>query len=244
MPDHSPQTILFDHDLLFRLRTNGSQSLIVDFKKDSNPLEQIHQLSEYLLSHPPESLINVIPASCSVTLVFSKNVTANGHWQDFLTLALDTCRLIPIQTQTHTIGVCYQTQFPNKLATDINSVCEILQCTRPQLIEAHCSATYRVDMLGFLPGFAYLSGLPDALQLPRKSKPALKVPAGGVAIAEQYSAIYPVDSPGGWHLIGHTNFKVIDWHQSIFSPFKPLDRVQFVPISITEWAAQQTKDNR
>lgn len=239
MPNQSPPyAIPFDHDSLFRLRTNGSHSLILDFRKDRNHLVLIHQLTEYLLTHPPQALVNVIPASLSVTLVFNEAVTANTYWQDFLTQAMDACHDFPINPRKHSIGICYQAQLPNGLATDLNSVCEILQCTESQLIDAHSSATYRVDMLGFLPGFAYLSGLSEALQLPRKSQPALKVPAGSVAIAEQYSAIYPVDSPGGWHLIGHTHFKCIDWQQSIFCPFKPLDTVQFIPISLDEWVKQ------
>ena len=244
MPDQSPPyAIPFDHDSLFRLRANGSHSLILDFRKDRNHLVLIHQLTEYLLTHPPQSLVNVIPASLSVTLIFNEAVTANTYWQDFLTQAIDACHDFPINPKMHSIGICYQAQLPNGLATDLNSVCKILQCSESQLIDAHSSATYRVDMLGFLPGFAYLSGLPHALQLPRKSKPTLSVAAGSVAIAEQYSAIYPVDSPAGWHVIGRTSFPCINWKAENFCPFKPLDTIRFEPVSIEhasleEWRRQ------
>ncbi|WP_154223777.1 5-oxoprolinase subunit B family protein [Marinicella rhabdoformis] len=252
MPDlphqSPPYSIAFDHDRLFRLRANGSQSLILDFNKNiddkADPLILIHQLTQYLIAHPPRHLINIIPASFSVTLVFSVVVIPDDHWQDYFCQSLDACQGHPLDSQTHVVEVCYETNHyetgpNNTMASDSNSVCEILQCNTSQLIEAHCSVHYRVDMLGFLPGFAYLSGLSEALQLPRKSKPTLNVPAGSVAIGGQYSAIYPVQSPGGWHVIGHTHFKCIDWQRAEFCPFKPLDTVRFVPISLDQWLTQQ-----
>lgn len=72
------------------------------------------------------------------------------------------------------------------------------------VIKQHSAQTYHGYALGFTPGFCYLASLPQTLQLPRKSSPRLKVPQGAVAIAEQQSAIYPIESPGGWHIIGQT----------------------------------------
>ena len=91
----------------------------------------------------------------------------------------------------------------------------------------HAGATYTVDTMGFAPGFAYLAGLPAALELPRRTTPRTRVPAGSIAIAGAQSAVYPFDSPGGWHLIG----AVIDVR--MFGPDGALlalgDRVRFVP---------------
>jgi KipI family sensor histidine kinase inhibitor len=91
----------------------------------------------------------------------------------------------------------------------------------------HAAATYTVETMGFSPGFAYLSGLPAALELPRRATPRTRVPAGSLAIAGPQSAVYPFDSPGGWHLIG----SVVG--ARMFGPDGPLlqlgDRVRFVP---------------
>jgi KipI family sensor histidine kinase inhibitor len=91
----------------------------------------------------------------------------------------------------------------------------------------HAAATYIVETMGFSPGFAYLSGLPAALELPRRATPRTRVPAGSLAIAGLQSAVYPFDSPGGWHLIG----SVVGVR--MFGPDGPLlqlgDRVRFVP---------------
>jgi KipI family sensor histidine kinase inhibitor len=91
----------------------------------------------------------------------------------------------------------------------------------------HAAATYTVETMGFAPGFAYLTGLPPALELPRRTTPRTRVPAGTIAIAGLQTAVYPFDSPGGWHLIG----SVVD--ARMFGPDGPLlqlgDRVRFVP---------------
>jgi KipI family sensor histidine kinase inhibitor len=91
----------------------------------------------------------------------------------------------------------------------------------------HAAATYTVETMGFAPGFAYLSGLPAALELPRRSTPRTRVPAGAIAIAGVHTAVYPFDSPGGWHLIGSVA------GVRMFGPDGPLlqlgDRVRFVP---------------
>jgi KipI family sensor histidine kinase inhibitor len=91
----------------------------------------------------------------------------------------------------------------------------------------HAAATYTVETMGFAPGFAYLSGLPAALELPRRTTPRTRVPAGAIAIAGVHTAVYPFDSPGGWHLIGSVA------GVRMFGPDGPLlqlgDRVRFVP---------------
>ncbi len=97
--------------------------------------------------------------------------------------------------KTHRIGVRYD-------GADLSAVAEACGLTVDEVITRHTQARYKVAMLGFLPGFAYLQGLPAALRLPRREQPRARIPAGAVAIAGAYSAIYPCASPGGWHLLG------------------------------------------
>ncbi|MGV9803491.1 5-oxoprolinase subunit B family protein [Mycobacterium sp. NPDC003449] len=87
---------------------------------------------------------------------------------------------------------------------DLDDVAAALGLTVEQVIAAHCGARHRVGFFGFAPGFAYIEGLPDQLQLPRRDSPRQRVPAGAVAIAGRQSVIYPGGTPGGWHLIGST----------------------------------------
>jgi KipI family sensor histidine kinase inhibitor len=90
---------------------------------------------------------------------------------------------------------------------DLPSLCEKLNLTRQEIIGLHTSGQYYVAMMGFLPGFPYIGGLPKEIQLPRKLQADKVVPQGAVAIAMEYTGIYPQQSPGGWHIIGHTTFK-------------------------------------
>ena len=86
---------------------------------------------------------------------------------------------------------------------DLDEVARTTGLSTAEVIELHARAVYTVDMLGFRPGFAYLTGLEPALVIPRRATPRPRVPAGALAIADVYTAVYPSESPGGWNLIGH-----------------------------------------
>lgn len=108
---------------------------------------------------------------------------------------------------------------------DLDDVARHCRLTRDDVIEQHAGATYAVAFLGFLPGFAYLSGLPARLSTPRLETPRARVPAGSVAIGGAQTAVYPVDSPGGWRLIGHVDVPLRPgWAE-------PGDRVRFVRVT-------------
>ena len=110
---------------------------------------------------------------------------------------------------------------------DIDEVGERLQLSREKIIEIHTRPIYRVFLVGFVPGWAYLGPLPDALVLPRREVPRTQVPAGSVAIAGRQSGIYPLPTPGGWHLIGRTNVKLFLPDSDPPCLFRAGDRVKF-----------------
>ncbi|MFD3166413.1 5-oxoprolinase subunit PxpB [Herpetosiphon sp. NSE202] len=93
---------------------------------------------------------------------------------------------------------------------DLAEVAERCSLNIEQVIALHSQAEYRVAMVGFLPGFPYLDGLPAALHLPRRATPRAKVAAGSVAIANDQTGIYPQSSPGGWHILGTTPLRLFD----------------------------------
>lgn len=88
---------------------------------------------------------------------------------------------------------------------DVAEVAQAVGLSTENVIDLHLNSTFRVAFCGFSPGFGYLTGLPDRLHLPRRSDPRTAVPAGSVAIAGEYSCVYPSRSPGGWHLLGTTD---------------------------------------
>ncbi len=113
---------------------------------------------------------------------------------------------------------------------DLAAVAERSGLDERAIVELHIGTTYRVFLLGFVPGFAYLGTLPDALELPRRPEPRTRVPAGSVGIAGRQTAVYPFSTPGGWHLIGRTDDRLWDVSRTPPARLQPGQAVRFVPI--------------
>ena len=114
---------------------------------------------------------------------------------------------------------------------DLPDVAATLDSSVDEVIRLHSSAVYNVEFCGFAPGFAYLGGLDPKLQLPRRATPRTRVPAGAVAIASSYSAVYPRESPGGWHLLGTTTTTLWDTTRATPALLQPGMRVRFRAMS-------------
>ena len=113
---------------------------------------------------------------------------------------------------------------------DLDEVGDRTGLARDEVVRRHCAPEYQVYLLGFSPGFAYLGDLDPALVLPRRSAPRTRVPAGSVAIAGAQTAVYPLATPGGWHLIGRTSAVMFDPAREPPALLRPGDRVRFEPV--------------
>jgi KipI family sensor histidine kinase inhibitor len=129
------------------------------------------------------------------------------------------------------LPACYDA----RIAPDLDDVAARTGRSPAQVVELHSATTYHVYMLGFLPGMAYLGDVPQALALPRRPTPRAKVPAGSLAIASTMTSVYPLESPGGWHLIGRSPVPFLERHPSIRTLLAPGDRVTFDPVSLREY---------
>jgi len=129
------------------------------------------------------------------------------------------------------IPVCYEGEF----GVDVDRVCGQLGLTRNQLIDAHTAPEYRVFMLGFMPGFAYLGGIDPALSLPRRAKPRHGAPAGTISIAAGQCAVHAVEGPSGWHWIGRTPIPTYQDGAGPHFAIEPGDKIRFYPIAPQEW---------
>lgn len=122
---------------------------------------------------------------------------------------------------------------------DLDEVARVLGLSRGAVVSAHSGREYRVDAIGFQPGFPYAGDLPEALRgLPRRASPRTRVPAGSVAIVGNQTAIYPSESPGGWHLLGRTPLRIVDVPNGTF-PIRVGDRLRFTPIEPEEFSARR-----
>jgi KipI family sensor histidine kinase inhibitor len=113
---------------------------------------------------------------------------------------------------------------------DLDDVARATGLGPDEVIARHTGSSFRVEFCGFAPGFAYLAGLDEALRLPRRTTPRTRVPAGSVAIASAYSAVYPGVSPGGWHLLGSTPTRVWDVDRDPPALLEPGTAVRFVAV--------------
>ncbi|WP_342781666.1 allophanate hydrolase subunit 1 [Streptomyces piniterrae] len=112
---------------------------------------------------------------------------------------------------------------------DLGAVAGLWGVSEEEVVRVHSGAEHRVAFCGFAPGFAYLTGLPGAYQVPRLAVPRTSVPAGSVALAGTYTGIYPRVSPGGWQLIGRTDVPLWDLEREPAALLTPGTRVRFVP---------------
>lgn len=129
------------------------------------------------------------------------------------------------------IPVCYGGAF----GPDLEFVAAKSGLPADKVIETHAAQSYLVAMMGFLPGFAYMIGLPERLRLSRREAPRTHVPRGSLAIADEMTAIYPLESPGGWHLIGRCAVPLFDPSAEQPVLFAPGDTVTFTPVSAREY---------
>jgi inhibitor of KinA len=129
------------------------------------------------------------------------------------------------------IPVCYGGEF----GPDLDEVAAFARCSADEVVRWHSETVYRVYMLGFLPGFAYLGVVDEAIAMPRRSAPRPAVPAGSVGIAGRQTGVYPSESPGGWRLIGRTPWRMFDTGRARPSLLDAGDHVRFVPVAAGQW---------
>lgn len=136
-----------------------------------------------------------------------------------------------VQKKVKEIPVCYEEPF----APDLEFVANYHQISIDKVVNLHCQATYHIYFLGFSPGFPFLGGMDSRIATPRRSSPRLHVPAGSVGIAGKQTGIYPLDSPGGWQIIGRTPIQLFDISKESPTFLSPGEQIRFIPISKDEF---------
>jgi inhibitor of KinA len=202
-------------------------------------------ISEWLRGHAFPGLLDIIVAYSSVTVFYDPVATGRRQPADEDGVYKYVGRLleeayaavgapVPVTPagEPVRIPVCYGGSY----GPDLEELCRVKNMTHEDIIRLHCSIIYRVYMIGFLPGFPYLGIVDPRLETGRKQRPA-PVTAGGVGIAGNQTGIYPVNSPGGWQIIGRTPVRLFD--PAMTPPVKLSigDRVQFYPVSPAEFQA-------
>jgi inhibitor of KinA len=177
-------------------------------------------------------LRDVVVGYCTVTVYFDP-LGVDGAW---LESELESTAGLAGETRgtagrSIEVPVCYE----GELAPDLAEVASFGGCSEEEVVRLHVSESYRVYMVGFVPGFAYLAEVAARIAAPRRATPRTAVPAGSVAIAGGQTGIYPSATPGGWNIIGRTPIKPYDPARAEPFLFHPGDAVRFVRISREEF---------
>lgn len=186
-------------------------------------------------------VIETVPTYRSATVYFDPILVDAGSLAARLQTLAETLPP-PISEVRRTVQI--PVVYGGELGPDLAEVAAFARLSVKQAMALHASVCYRVYMLGFTPGFPYMGPVPDALAMPRLAEPRARVPAGSVGIAGSQTGIYPIESPGGWRLIGQTPLRLYD--KGRLQPFllEAGDWVQFLPISREEYERLTTKAER
>ena len=203
----------------------SDSSLLIEFYSEKDISDFSFNLGKKL-KEKFSFIIDIVPTFSSVAVYFSHDANIL-HYKKLIEDFINNQSNLIFKKGNDDIGVLH-TIHVNYKGKDLQRVAEEKKLNNKELIDIHTNKIYIVQFLGFIPGFAYLGPLDKRISLPRKINPDKNVPKGSVAIAENYTAIYPVTSPGGWNIIGHTNYEMINEKFSI--KLKPGDKVKFVSI--------------
>lgn len=201
-------------------------SLIVYLGDGIDPAinRRVHGLAAALGSVPLPGVTDIVSAYVSLTVHYDPLVLTYAQTAGWLSaLAATVAPTLARPGEQIEVPVVYD-------GPDLPDVAAHCRLSVEEVVRLHTQTTYTVYMMGFLPGFAYLGKLPDALITPRLASPRTRVPAGSVAVAGAQTGIYPFDSPGGWRLIGRTALKPFDPQRTPPFLFAPGDTVRFVAL--------------
>jgi KipI family sensor histidine kinase inhibitor len=199
-----------------RLLPSGSTALLVEL----DTLDDVLALYAALADEPPAGVLDVVPAARTVLLVTDPARTS----LDAVAAAVRSTVPRP-GAQRSGDAVELPVHYDGE---DLGDAAELLGLTADQLVERHTGAEWTVAFCGFAPGFGYLTQPGGGWDVPRRATPRTAVPPGSVALAGEFSGVYPRESPGGWQLIGRTDVAVFDLTRDPAALLRPGTRVRFV----------------
>lgn len=213
----------------FRIRAAGDAALVLELpaRVDADTSARIIAMAEAVRQRFGALVRDAVVGYHTMTVYFDP-VTLDGRWleAELADLAAAPGPVADTGSATVEVPVCYGGDF----GPDLPAVAAFAGISEADVIGLHAGREYRVFVVGFVPGFAYMGSLDPRLAIPRRPSPRTRVPAGSVAIAAGQTGIYPMETPGGWHLIGRTPVAPFDPGRVEPVLFRPGDRVRFRPI--------------
>ena len=234
-----------EYPFTYRIFPLGDSALTIDFGNTINETinKEVLALFHSLKQQDFPGIKEMIPAYSSLSIFYDvpalrQNIPSKISVYEWMKEKLENLLRTAILTEAVEgrrirMPVCYN----NEYGTDMNKLAEMKNLSKEEIIQLHTGIKYRVYMLGFLPGFPYLGKTDKRIAAPRKNQPEL-VMSGSVALAGRQTGIYPMNSPGGWYVIGRTALKLFDVQKKDVTLLKPGDEVEFFSITKEEYLEQ------
>lgn len=203
-----------------RVLPYGDRALLVELDDG----EQALALATALREDQSPEIVDLVPAARTVLVVAADGASLPALRRVIESTEPRSVDLAAEDAEVVEVPVVYD-------GSDLDDVAEHTGLSRAEVIAAHTGQTWRVAFGGFAPGFGYLVGEDDRLRVPRRDTSRTAVPAGAVALADEYAGIYPRESPGGWQLIGHTDLAMFDLDRDPAALLRPDVQVRFVEVS-------------
>ncbi len=211
---------------------------LVEFGKVINEEinKRVRTFCNYIDDHPFKGFVEYVPAFTSISVIYNPlELNYESPYEEVKELLEEMlCHVDFLKVYEENIvniPVCYGGEF----GPDIKYVAEINNLTVEEVIKIHSEGKYLVYMVGFAPGFPYLGGMSEKISAPRRESPRIAIPEGSVGIAGMQTGVYPIETPGGWQLIGRTPIKMFKLDRQPQSILKAGDIARFYPISYDEY---------
>ena len=224
----------------YKIYTVGDNALSVELGNTINAAihDKVMLLYKTALANPIAGVKDIIPAYCTVTWVYDivavKKIASNTSAFKYMESEVIRLLLDESETDVNDSNANRHIEIPVKYYTDGSFDLENLAQQKAMSVETvvklHSERTYRVYLLGFLPGFAYMGSVDARIEVPRLAQPRLIIPSGSVGIAGKQTGVYPVASPGGWNIIGCTDVKLFDAERENPILLQVGDEVKFIPV--------------
>lgn len=215
-----------------RIDAVGDRCLLIGLGDTVDPetSRRVFAFVRRLKEQPIAGVRDIVPAFTTVALHYQPELLGDSPFESLRALVLERLER-PVETEqfaerTIDVPICYG----GEMGRDLEDVAAQRGLSVEQVIDLHLQSLHRVYMLGFAPGFPFIGGLDPALVMPRRASPRTRIPPGSVGIARDQTCIYPLETPGGWNLIGRTPVRLFDPSTNPPCLLAPGDRVRFVRI--------------
>ncbi len=192
-------------------------------------VQQLAALTHRIKREFSDSLIEVIPSYTSLLIEYHPLKISAAELTDWLKTEFNQSAHLAVGQSKKVVQL--PVYYHPDVAPDLVMLADKKQLTIEQVIEIHSRTEYTVCAIGFAPGFAFLGSVDQRIACPRHAEPRLKVARGSVGIADQQTAVYPQETPGGWQIIGNCPISLFDVHSDPMMPFEVGDTVCFIPVT-------------